>query len=114
MSESVELATAYLNPSSQLNTHANRLPKLLTLLATNPDPAPALVRPVPRSLNGRPWSLDRRLTATDRAAILSEYQAGELQKTLAKKYGISLSSVKRLARKARNETRRAPITVPEH
>nr|QZD53918.1 hypothetical protein K3N28_14230 [Glycomyces sp. TRM65418] len=34
---------------------------------------------------------------------MSEYQAGATQKTLAKKYGISLSSVKRLARDARRD-----------
>lgn len=67
----------------------------------NPDPCPAPDQPKPRSSNGKPWSLDRRLTSADRTAIVSEYQAGALQKTLAEKYGISLSSVKRLIRVAR-------------
>jgi hypothetical protein len=97
----VELATVYLNPSPQVNAHANRLPDLFNSSAQNPDPCPPTEQSKPRSSTGRPWAIDRRLTATDRATIVSEYQAGELQKTLAKKYGISLSSVKRLAREAR-------------
>jgi hypothetical protein len=97
----VELATAYLNPSPQVSTHANRLPGLFDRPTRNPDPCSTPGQPEPRSSNGRPWSLDRRLTSADRAAIASEYQAGALQKALAKKYGISLSSVKRLTREAR-------------
>ena len=99
--KSVELATAYLNPSPQVSTHANQLPDLLTRPAQNPDPCTVPGQPQPRSSNGRPWALDRRLTSVDRAAIVSEYQAGTLQKMLARKYGISLSSVKRLIREAR-------------
>jgi transposase-like protein len=66
-------------------------------------------QPKSRSANGKPWALDRRLTSADRAAIVSEYQAGELQKTLAKKYGVSLSSVKRLIREARSTYLLAPL-----
>ncbi|GAB3995350.1 hypothetical protein GCM10029992_12370 [Glycomyces albus] len=99
----MDLATAYLNPSPQLNTHANRLPDIFNRPTRNPDPCPVPDQPRPRSSNGKPWSLDRRLTSADRSAIVSEYQAGELQKTLAKKYGISISSVKRLARDARRD-----------
>jgi uncharacterized protein (DUF433 family) len=66
-------------------------------------------QPKSRSANGKPWALDRRLTSADRAAIVSEYQAGELQKTLAKKYGVSLSSVKRLIREARSTNLLAPL-----
>lgn len=102
---SVELATAYLNPSPQVSAHANRLPDLFNRPARNPDPCPTTEQPKPRSSNGKPWALDSRLTGADRAAIVSEYQAGALQRTLAEKYGISLSSVKRLAREAREETR---------
>jgi hypothetical protein len=97
----VELATAYLNPSPQLSAHANRLPDLFTRPTRNPDPCPTTEGPKPRSSNGKPWALDRRLTSSDRAAIVSEYQAGALQKTLAGRYGISASSVKRLVRESR-------------
>lgn len=97
----MKLATTYLNPSPQLSTHANRLPDLFTRPIRNPDPCPVPDQPKPRSSNGRPWALDRRLTSADRTAIVSEYQAGALQKALAKRYGISLSSVKRLIREAR-------------
>lgn len=101
MSDSVELATAYLNSSPQLSTHANRLPDLFNRPTQDPDPCPTDDQPKPRSSNGRPWPLDRRLTSADRVALVSEYQAGVTQMTLAQKYGISLSSVKRLIRVAR-------------
>lgn len=97
----MELAAAYLNPSPQVRTHANQLPDLFNRPTRNPDPCPPTEQPEPRSSNGRPWALERRLTSADRAAIVREYQAGELQRTLAQKYGISLSSVKRLIREAR-------------
>jgi hypothetical protein len=99
----VELATAYLNPSPQVNAHANRLPDLFDSSAQNPDPCPPTEQSKPHSSTGRPWALDRRLTATDRATIVSEFQAGTTQKVLAKKYGISLSSIKRLTRKSQGE-----------
>jgi hypothetical protein len=98
----VEVAAAYLNPSPQLNTHTNHLPDLLSSPTRNPDPCPASEPLKPRSSNGRPWALDHRLTSAARAAIVNEYRAGEPQKTLARRYGISVSSVKRLLRDARS------------
>lgn len=97
----VELAAVHLNSSFQFTTHANRLPDLFNRPTRIPDPSPTTEPPEPRSSNSKPWALDRRLTSADRAAIVNEYQAGEIQKTLANKYGISLSSVKRLIREAR-------------
>ncbi len=98
--DSVELATAYLNPSPQVNAHANQLPDLFRSPTRNPDPCPTTKQAKPRSSNGRPWALNRRLTNADRTAIVSKYQAGVRQKALAEKYGISLSSIKRLVREA--------------
>ncbi|MEV3935634.1 sigma factor-like helix-turn-helix DNA-binding protein [Glycomyces sp. NPDC049804] len=45
--------------------------------------------------------LNRRLPEATRAVIIAEYQAGTRQQSLADRYGISLSSVKRLLRAAR-------------
>jgi hypothetical protein len=100
MSSSVELATAYLNPSLQLNHHANQLPGLFTRPAANPDLCPTPKQPIPRSSHGRPWSLALRLTSADRAAIASEYTKVTPKRLLAEKYGVSLSSIKRLVRVA--------------
>lgn len=72
-----------------------------------PESAPCETRPMSGVTCARPSrrpesrALDRRLTSADHAAIVSKYQAGELQKEFAEKYGISLSSVKRLIREAR-------------
>jgi hypothetical protein len=91
----VELATAYLNPSPQLNTHANLLPDLLTRPAANPDPAPA-----PKT-TGKAWALNRRLSEEARRAIVTAHREGVRQQVLADRYEVSLSSIKRLIRASR-------------
>jgi DNA-directed RNA polymerase specialized sigma24 family protein len=96
MFDSVELATAYLNPSPQLKLHANQLPDLCTRLTKNPDPAPA-----PQS-TVTVWALSRRLSDEARNAIVTAHQEGVRQQVLADHYGISLSSIKRLLRASRN------------
>lgn len=97
MSSSVELATAYLNPSPQLNAHANQLRIQVSQGWQDPDPK---TQPTADTA-GRPWALNRRLTKEIRAAIVTAYQAGTRQQTLADRYGISLSSIKRLLRATR-------------
>jgi hypothetical protein len=97
MSDSVELATTYLNPSPQLNQHANQLHGLAARPNRNPDPNPTTTC----LSTGTAWALDRRLTEATRAAIIADYQAGTRQQTLAVRHGISLSSIKRLLREAR-------------
>jgi hypothetical protein len=95
MSDSVELATAYLNPSPQLKQHVNRLPGLASRPNQNPDP-----NRTTRPGMGTAWALNRRLSEATRAAIIADYRAGTRQQTLADRHGISLSSVKRLLRTA--------------
>lgn len=77
MSEPVELATAYLNPSPQLSAHANRLPDLFSRPAANPDVALA-----PQS-TGKPWALNRRLSEEVRRAIVTAHQECVRQQVLA-------------------------------
>ncbi|MEU6245985.1 hypothetical protein [Glycomyces sp. NPDC047010] len=92
---SVELATAYLNPSPQFNARANQLPDLLTHPAANPDPARA-----PQN-TGKAWALNRRLSEEVRGAIVTACQEGVRQQVLADRYEVSLSSIKRLVRASR-------------
>ena len=58
------------------------------------------VRSVPRSTK-RPQPLQDRLSADDQRAILERFEAGVLQRQLAREYGISVRSVGRLLRKRR-------------
>jgi hypothetical protein len=97
MSDSVELATAYLNPSPQLNSHANQLPGLTSRLNQNPDPKPALAT----GTTNRAWALARRLPEATRSTIVADHQSGVCQQVLADRYEVSLSSIKRLLRAAR-------------
>ncbi|WP_199042980.1 hypothetical protein [Glycomyces salinus] len=92
----MELAAAYLNTSPQLNTHANRLPDLLTRPVKNLDPAPS-----PQS-TVTAWALNRRLSDDVRSAIVTAYREGVRQQVLADRYEVSLSSIKRLLRAARS------------
>jgi hypothetical protein len=96
MSESVELATAYLNPSPQLKQHADFLPGLKSHDTQNPEPIPTT-----HPGTGTAWVLNRRLSEATRTAIIADYQAGIRQQTLSDRHRISLSSVKRLLRTAR-------------
>jgi DNA-directed RNA polymerase specialized sigma24 family protein len=98
MSDSVELAAAYLNPSPQVKAHANRLQGLLTRPVKNPDPAPA-----PQSAVTA-WALNRRLSDEVRSAIVTAYREGVRKQVLADRHGISLSSIKRLLRASRSTT----------
>lgn len=47
----------------------------------------------------RVWSIEERLSPETVAAMIADYQAGSIGKEIAEKYGISLSSVRRLMRK---------------
>jgi DNA-directed RNA polymerase specialized sigma24 family protein len=94
----VELATAYLNPSPQLKQHANQLPGLASQAVWNPDSKPALET----GTTSRAWALARRLSEASRSAIVADYQSGARQQVLADRYEISLSSIKRLLRDARD------------
>ena len=47
----------------------------------------------------RVWSMDERLSPETIAAMIADYRAGSIGKEIAEKYGISLSSVRRLMRK---------------
>jgi len=47
----------------------------------------------------RQWSMTDRLSPRDVQAIIDQYHAGTIAKDLAEKFGISLSSVRRLLRK---------------
>jgi DNA-directed RNA polymerase specialized sigma24 family protein len=49
----------------------------------------------------RPWQVSDRLTAQDEEALLEAFHAGTRQWRLAERYGISVSSVKRLVRRDR-------------
>jgi plasmid maintenance system antidote protein VapI len=49
-----------------------------------------------------PRSLIKRLTPTDQADLITAFNAGSTQKTLAAKYGISTRSVKRLVHGSSN------------
>jgi hypothetical protein len=93
MSDSVELATAYLNPSPQLNTAVSQLPGLTSRPNRNPDPRTT-------GQTSTPWALNRRLAEETRTAIVAAYRTGTRQQVLADRYGISLSSIKRLLRAA--------------
>lgn len=73
----VDLAATYLNPSPQLNTHADRLPDLLTRPAESPDPGPA-----PQG-TGKACALNRRLSDEARSAIATAYQEGVRRQVLA-------------------------------
>jgi transposase-like protein len=111
MSDSVELATAYLNPSPQLRGHANHLRDLLTRPVADPDPALA-----PQN-TGKAWALNRRLSEEARSAIVAAHKEGVRQQALAESYEVSLSSIKRLIRAsrllARPSHRRGDATVQE-
>ena len=50
----------------------------------------------------QPCSLQRRLTAEQRQAIIEAFEQGTLQRVVAARYGISVRGVKRLVRAARN------------
>lgn len=93
----VDLATAYLNPSPQVITHAERLPDLLLTRTQNPDPKPATQSP------NKAWALNRRLTVEARSTIVISYLDGVRQQALADHYQVSLSSIKRLVRASRSE-----------
>jgi hypothetical protein len=49
----------------------------------------------------RPRSLRQRLTPTDSEALVAAFRAGARQPVLAERYGIGLTSVKKLVREAR-------------
>jgi hypothetical protein len=101
----VEVLHAYANSNPQLDAALDHLaePAELWIRDSGPSSEPRLdcdpslddVPPVP------PRSLNRRLTAEQREAIVSAYGAGAPQKVLAVQYGISDRSVKRLVSKVR-------------
>jgi len=101
---SVHVSTAYLNPSPQVRALVARLAALLAAPAAKPAVAgPAVTRlddsstPVIASPT-RPWRLCDRLTSEDIETIVRLYAAGTLQKDLAAKFDISVSSVQRVLR----------------
>jgi hypothetical protein len=47
----------------------------------------------------QPWSLDRRLSATDIQTIIAEFLSGTPKHELARKYSVSLSGLKNLLRR---------------
>lgn len=47
----------------------------------------------------RVWSMEERLSPETITAMIADYRAGSIGKEIAEKYGISLSSVRRLMRK---------------
>ncbi|WP_425461602.1 sigma factor-like helix-turn-helix DNA-binding protein [Glycomyces buryatensis] len=101
----MEVLHAYANPNPQLDGSLDRLAEPVKSWLSDSGPSweprsdcePALddAPPVP------PRSLNRRLTAEQREAILMAYNHGVPQKTLAVQYGISDRSVKRLIANAR-------------
>ena len=97
----MDLATAYSNPSPQFKSHTNQIPELLVGPNRNLGPCPVADGAGPRSPSGLPWAINRCLTEAARGAIVSERHAGALQKILADKYGISISSAKRIVRNGR-------------
>lgn len=52
----------------------------------------------------RPRSLHQRLTPTQLETLVAAYRAGVRQPVLAERYGIGLTSVKKLVREARRQT----------
>jgi hypothetical protein len=47
----------------------------------------------------RVWGMEERLSPETITALIADYRAGSIGKEIAEKYGISLSSVRRLLRK---------------
>ena len=47
----------------------------------------------------RVWSMEERLSPETIVAMIADYHAGSIGKEIAEKYGVSLSSVRRLMRK---------------
>jgi hypothetical protein len=59
----------------------------------------------------RPRSLHQRLTPAEIEALVAAYQAGVRQPVLAERYGIGLTSVKKLIREARHLGDKSSLAV---
>jgi len=95
----VALTLAYSNPNPQLDGLLKRLSGPLPARGPETGPSPqgspddqSQVAYPPAS----PRSLGKRLSPTDRDDLITAFNAGATQKTLAAKYGISTRSIKRL------------------
>jgi DNA-directed RNA polymerase specialized sigma24 family protein len=53
-----------------------------------------------RATGSRPWAMVDRLSADDIQVVVDGYRAGRTARELAEKFKISISSVKRLVRRA--------------
>ena len=100
----MHVSTAYLNPPPQVTALVSRLAALLAAPAAKPAvPGPAVTRlddsstPVIAGPT-RPWRLYDRLTSEDIDTIVRLYAAGTIQKDLAAKFNISVSSIQRVLR----------------
>jgi hypothetical protein len=104
----VHLVTAYLNPSPQVTALVSRLAAILVAPAAKlAAPGPAMTRlddSNSAAMTGptRPWRLYDRLTLDDIETITHLYAAGALQKDLAAKFNISVSSIQRVLRESKS------------
>lgn len=102
----VDLILAYLNTPPQVDGLIRRLSDPLT--SGNEISGPSWCtdttsdRAAEEASGRTPRPLHRRLSPDQRAALTTAYVSGTKQKDLAAQYGISISSVKRLVRAARD------------
>lgn len=100
----MHVSTAYLNPPPQVTALVSRLAALLAAPHAKPAvPSPAVTRLDDSSTAvaagpTRPWRLYDRLTSEDIDTIVRLYAAGTIQKNLAAKFNISVSSIQRVLR----------------
>ena len=99
----VGLTLAYSNPNPQLDGLLDRLSGPLPARTENPGPSwtDTSDTDLEVSYGQPPRSLDKRFSPETRAALAAAFTSGAKQKDLAREYGISIRSVKRLIHQAR-------------
>ncbi|GAA2325949.1 hypothetical protein GCM10009853_100590 [Glycomyces scopariae] len=101
----VDLSRAYMNLNPQLAALLKRLqgpwpargPETGPVTPDSPDDQPTVAYPPAPER-----TLRQRLSPTDQTELIAAFNAGTTQKTLAAKYGISLTSIKRLVHGSSN------------
>ena len=95
MQKLVDLIRYYSN-RPDLREDLRRAAQRLERAAAEPQTEPASVQSTARI--GRKWALTERLSEEDVRGLVEGFRAGTPKHKLAKRYGISVSSVKRLLR----------------
>jgi hypothetical protein len=96
---SVELVGRYSNPDKW--GHLSETKLALAHPEVDAEATDVIVRAP--TCSGRPWPVVNRLGEQTVHQLLRDRRAGAIQRALAERYGISLSSVKRILRRSRNQ-----------